>query len=444
MTDQEYRRVLGSEEFLRLIWKQPHRLGWFLGYDKLKPIHSEWIRYCWDSDRPRALQAFRGGYKTTAIDVVGSIRWMLFHPNDRIAIIRKSFNAAAEVTNTIARLMFKPEVMELFRLTYDGFRPKVTRRQEGKYEWNFKTTRSPEGNLTPLGLESGITGLHFDKIVCDDIITIKDRISRAERERAKEMTREIAANIIEPDKGSAWIGTPWHREDAWTVINQFCDILQYPLSKNNFIGKKAAEQKRLMTTPYLYAANYELKLGADESLLFSDPILGGCWDHTAHGVQGQLDTAFDGDHYNALTIASPTRKEGKVRWYQAVGFTYAGNVEDWEDKIVALYHKYHCVKLYVEKNADKGACAKRLAARGLRVVSYTESMNKDIKIGIHLYNVWRCVEWCQDTDDEYMAQVMEYKKGVEPDDAPDSAASLFREGYSNNVSGYSQAVLHGI
>jgi hypothetical protein len=435
MTDEEYKQYLGSDDFLRLIVSKPHKFGWFFGYEKLRSIHSDWIRYCWDSKKPKALQAFRGGYKTTAIDVVGSIRWMLFHPDDRIAIIRKSFNAAAEVTNTVARLMLKPEVVELFRLTYGGFKPRITRRQDGRYEWNFKVTQTPEGNLTPLGLESGITGLHFDKIICDDIITIKDRISRAERERTKEMVHEIAANIIDPGKGSAWIGTPWHRDDAWTEINHFCDIAQYPLSTNNFIGEEEAEQKRKMTPPFLYAANYELELGVDESLVFSNPIYPCKWDYTVIGTKAQLDTAFDGDHYCALTIAAPTRTEGKQQFYQAVGFVYSGHVKDWEEIIVQLCKKYRVTQLYVEKNADKGAAAERLNQRGLHVKSYTESMNKHIKISTHLYDVWSRIEWAEETDEEYMAQVTEYKEGIEPDDAPDSAASLFMQGFiSSNAS----------
>jgi hypothetical protein len=56
-------------------------------------------------------------------------------------------------------------------------------------------------------------------------------------------------------------------------------------------------------------------------------------------------------------------------------------------------------------------------------------MNKHIKIGTYLYEVWPSLEWAEETDEEYMTQITEYKEGVEPDDALDSAASLFREAY---------------
>jgi hypothetical protein len=99
---------LCSPEALNIVANEPHKLGWLIGREKLLPLHSEWIRYCWDSDEPRAMQAFRGSYKSTSIDVVGIIRWMLFNPNDRIALIRKTFTDAAAVVYSVARAMEMP------------------------------------------------------------------------------------------------------------------------------------------------------------------------------------------------------------------------------------------------------------------------------------------------------------------------------------------------
>jgi hypothetical protein len=419
-------------KMLRVIAREPHRLGWIIGKDKLTPLHSEWIKYCWDSSGPRALQAFRGGYKTTAVTLVGSIVWMLFHPNDRIALIRKNFKAAADVIRAIAGAMEKEEVQAIFKLAH-GARPLPKIAREGVLKYSFKGTDTPEGNLTALGLDSGITGLHFDKIICDDIITLKDRISRAERERTKEIVREIATNIIEPGKGSAWIGTPWHRDDAWKAIRGFCPVVKYPLSRYNFVGEKEAERKRITTTPFLYQANYELQIGNDEAALFSEPVYSPGWDYFRSGVLAHVDAAYDGDHYCALTIAAPIRKEGDSQYYQIVGFTYPGNVKDWADEITRLCRKYRAGAVYVETNPDKGYTADKLRDKRLRVKDYAERMNKHLKISTHLYNVWPYLEWDPDTDEEYMSQVTDYREGAEPDDAPDSAASLFREGFPKRI-----------
>ena len=259
-----------NEDFLKLVIDQPHYLGWLIGKDKLNSLHSEWIKYCWDSNEPRALMAFRGGYKSTAIDVVGIIRWFLIKPNERIALIRKSFNDASTVVSAVKQAMEMPEVKELFKVAH-GFYPKATMAKEGKLRYNFKTTITPEVSLTAHGIDGSLTGMHYDKIICDDIITLKDRISKAERERTKEIVNELATNIIDPGKGSLWIGTPWHKEDAWEEINKFADIAMYPITQYNFLGEKAVEDKRRTTTPFLFAANYELEIHKYETSLFSEP-----------------------------------------------------------------------------------------------------------------------------------------------------------------------------
>jgi hypothetical protein len=421
---------MNDETILKIVAREPHRLGRLIGKDKLTPLHSEWILYCWNSNEPKALQAFRGGYKTTAISVIGSVVWLLFHPNDRIAIIRKNYQAAAGIVKAISEAMDNPEVKALFKTAY-GITPQATTAREGSLTYSFKDTVTPEGNITALGIDSGITGLHFDKIICDDIITIKDRISRAERERTVEMVREIAANIIEPGKGSAWIGTPWHRDDAWKVIRGFCDIAKYPLSKYNFIGEAEVEKKRITTTPFLYQANYELSLSDDKTALFSEPVYSLGWDYSVRGAMAHIDAAYDGDHYCAFTVAAPLpKKDGETfTRYQIIGFTYPGNIKNWLDEIVRFCRKYRADAIHIENNADKGYTADRLKEKGLRVYSYVERMNKHMKISTHLFEVWRFLEWDPGTDEEYLNQIIDYREKSEPDDAPDSAASLFREAF---------------
>jgi len=434
---------------------QPHKIGWLIGFDKLNPIHSDWIRYVWESNGHRALQAYRGSYKTTAVVVVGAIRWMLFHPNERLLLTRKSFKAAAEVTKAISSAMQMREIQELFKQAHGRY-PKAKIDREGDLTYSFKSTITPEGNITGKGIDQDITGHHYDKIINDDIISLRDRISKAERERTIEVVRELATNIIDPGKGCGWTGTVWHREDAWRVIRSFTPVTRYPISgksycytskaemDNNFIGEEAAANKKKTTTPFLYAANYELTLGKDESLLFHDPVWPRKWDYSARNVVAQLDTAFDGDHYCALTIAAPIRTENGKQFYQAVGFAYPGHIEDWEQQIELYYKRYRISHIHVEANADKGASAKRLRERGLSIKPYYEGTNKHIKISSHLYPVWPYIEWSEETDEEYMSQIIEYKEGVEPDDAPDSAASLFREEFSSAESTVTMAAMEGL
>jgi hypothetical protein len=353
---------------------------------------------------------------------------MLFHPNDRILLTRKTFGAAADEIKAISQAMQTRQIQELFKQAHGRY-PKAVMSREGRLTYNFKKTITPEGNIIGMGIDQGITGLHFDKIVNDDFITLRDRISKAERERTKEIVREIQTNIIDPGKGSIWTGTPWHREDAWKVINTFCPIARYPISENCFLPAELVEMKKRTTTPYLYSANYELDLKKDESLLFSEPIFSTGWDYSKPGVMAQVDAAYDGTHFCALTIASPTRKEGGNQYYQAIGFAYPGNIKDWVPQIAKLCKKYRVGYVYTESNPDKGYTADKMREHGLRVKDYSEGMNKYLKISTCLFDAWPFIEWSPDCDEEYMMQITDWKEGIEPDDAPDSASSLFREAF---------------
>jgi hypothetical protein len=101
-------------------------------------------------------------------------------------------------------------------------------------------------------------------------------------------------------------------------------------------------------------------------------------------------------------------------------------------KITLLYHTALIITSYFahQYNPDKGYTADKLSANGLRVKRYSENQNKHLKISTYLFEVWRRLEWAPETDDEYMNQVMDYRERSEPDDAPDSAASLFKEAFS--------------
>ncbi len=410
-----------TREHLEAIAAQPHLLGKIVGKDKLTDLHSEWIKYIWCSDESTALQAHRGSYKTTAVAEIGTIVWLLFHPDDRIAIVRKSFTDAAEVTQTISIMMRMPAVRELFKLAH-GFFPKATVDREGKLLFNFKKTVTPEPSVSAHGLDYGLTGKHYDRILLDDFVTLRDRTSKAEREKSKEVLREIMTNIIDPGQPVSFIGTPWHKNDAWTLTPE---PQKYDVWAAQLLTQEEIEKKQKTTTPVLFAANYLLEHQSDDMAIFKDPIYS-FWDHNYRRNYAHIDSAYDGDHYCALTIQGKL-PDGRR---QAIGFVSPGNVKQWLDFIEAQYKKYNCIKIFGETNADKGYTNDELKKRGLNVMGYAEHENKHIKISTHGFQHWYNTVWANDTDPEYMEQMLDYREGQEPDDAPDSFASLNREAFN--------------
>ena len=60
-------------------------------------------------------------------------------------------------------------------------------------------------------------------------------------------------------------------------------------------------------------------------------------------------------------------------------------------------------------------------------IPYSESMNKFLKISTHLRSNWKNIIWLEDTDPEYINEILDYSEFAEHDDSPDSAASLLRK-----------------
>jgi hypothetical protein len=414
-----------TDQQVALLLSKPHLIGHLGGKTKLTQLHSDWINYMWDpAARFRAIQGHRGSYKTTAM-AAGVIRQLLLEPDSRGAIIRKTFTLAAEVMEMIHAMIMRPELQLLFKYAV-GTYPKARVKRSGKITYNFKWSLTPEGSLNAHGLDGSLTGTHYDWIWLDDFVDLRDRVSRAERLRTIDILREIVTNIVDPGKPVRFSGTPWHRNDAWTAVPT--PPLKFPVDTCGILTLEQIAEKQRITTPALYAANYDLSLDEPEGALFSDPQYRN-WNYLDHDAPvAQLDAAFDGDHYCALTIMAKMNGVIGDAW-QVQGWVYPGNVKDWISDIVKICRSRKVRLIYIESNADKGYTADQLVAAGMAVQSYPEHQNKHIKISTRLYAAWKSIYWDPDTDPEYMNQIIDYREGSEPDDAPDSAASLLREAY---------------
>jgi hypothetical protein len=401
---------------------KPHLLGIYLGYNRLTDLHSEWIKYCFTTPIDCSLQAHRGSYKTTAVMIVGTIWWLLFHFNDRILLIRKDFTAASDVLKVISRQMKTPLMHTLFIELY-GFDYKIILDRADKFQWNLKDTETREGNINAFGMSPNITGSHGDKVLCDDIITLKDRLSQAERDRTIEYIRELRTNIIDPGQAINFTGTPWHKMDGWSVLPEPIRYNVYDTKLEAFTVDHIKHLKET-TTPSLFSINYELKHIASENQMFTNPVFG-AWDYR-ESCYGHIDAKYEGTDTGALTFFS--KIDDSVFLFQAVGFKFNCHIDDYMDTIIKLSKKYNCIAIYKEKNDDKGYVVKALMDRKIQALSYHEVENKHIKISNYIYPVWKKIRWANETDLEYLNQIVDYEEGASPDDAPDSLASIIKNG----------------
>lgn len=424
-----------TPEMLGRVRDYPHLIGHMVGKTKLTELHSDWIKKIWDTPggENASLMSHRGAYKTTAITEIGIIYYLLFHPSDRIALIRENFTEAAATLDTIKKYMENPAIISMFEYAH-GKIPKVLKSPWGKILFSFKKTITKENSIDAYGINQVPTGAHYDRIICDDIVTINSRLSRASRERVKQGVLEIITNIIDPGKSCFFVGTPWHRDDAWAMTNDNNELVipeawKYRPDDTKILSVEELQKKRKTTTASLFAINYNLDTSVkDEGQIFDEPIYGP-WDYTLRTTKifGHMDAAWDGTCTNAFT-AMAQRPDGLI---QAYGKVYVGTFDSCKLQVAKECKNRNVRNFYMEKNPDKGMASGELRKiPGFPIVhAYNESMNKDIKIVSFLKKYWQQIIWDPNTDADYLNQINDYRPGQDPRDAPDSAASLLRMAY---------------
>lgn len=241
--------------------EQPHKFAHLLGYTKLTPEHGEWIRIFIQYRRFDVLQAFRGSYKTTC-GIVAMVLLFLCFPNMRLLIVRKTGDLSSAILKSIQKIMTDNGVVRLYLFSRWGIVDASTNIWSSeRTTFSFKKSVTPDPSMTAAGVGASITGAHFDYIWADDIVTIEDRYSPAERRWTIAYFRELE-NLIDPLGQTRLTGTPWHEEDVFSTIpEEAFEGRRFPFGTVNLPEDELKEiigrKERL---PYAeWCCNYELR-----------------------------------------------------------------------------------------------------------------------------------------------------------------------------------------
>ena len=406
--------MISKEQVLNLLWERPIEIGHWVGFNDLTDLHNEWLRGFLYDENDQTLQGHRGSYKTTTLSLFFAIHAVI-KPNETLLFFRKTGSDVKEIIRQTSNILHSGCMNMIVRILY-GKDLILTVDKNSEISTNLSTTIKGQSQIVGLGIGTSITGKHADIVVTDDIVNVKDRISSAERENTKIAYQELQ-NIKNRHGRFINTGTPWHKEDAFTLMP---NPKKYDCYSTGLMKPEQIEFLRLHMSPSLFSANYELKHIADDNVLFAEPMQGAESTHVMNGLC-QLDAAFYGEDYTAFTIM--VYENGH---YYVFGKIWRKHVEDCYGQILNLYTQFACGKMFIEKNADKGMVSRDLRNLGIRTVNYNESMNKHIKISTYLKAIWADVIFVDGTDPEYIEQICDYTEDAEHDDAPDSCASLAR------------------
>lgn len=360
------------------------------------------------------LWAHRGSYKTTTVSIA---LWelLLLQPRLQMAFFRKTDTDVKEIIEQVQK-MLRSEVTQYLSEGLWGVPCEVTTANATQVATSLSDDPRGGAQLTGLGIGGSITGKHYDLIFTDDIVNMKDRKSRAERERTKDAYRELQ-NLLNRGGRIVNTGTPWHVDDCFSLMPE---PERWDCKATGLMTDEQIADMRRRTTPSLFAANYELRHIPSDDVIFTDPKTGASHENVYH-AECHVDAAYHGEDYTAFTAMA--LHDG--RWY-VYGRMWRKHVSDVADLIRADYERLMLGKLHTETNADKGYSARELKDMGIRVVPYAEHENKHVKIVTYLKKIWPEVVFVDGTDPEYINQICDYTEEAEHDDAPDSAASLAR------------------
>ena len=402
-------------DIIKSLKEHPVKYAYLMGFDRLNQTHNEWLRHILYGRGDWTLQAFRGSYKTTTVSVALSLL-LILRPNLRIAFMRKTDTDVKEVVAQVQRMIEQPETKAISAMIW-GYQVKLITSTQTALSTNL--TNDPRGSaqLTGMGINGSLTGKHYDLIFTDDIVNLKDRKSRAERENTKSVYMELQ-NIRNRGGRIINTGTPWHIDDCFSIMPEAekWDYTTMP----DVMSAEEVEQIKPRMTPSLWAANYELRHIPSDDVIFTDPKKGAAIEMVMQG-ECHTDAAYYGEDYTAFSAVNI--HDGKIYVY---GRVWRKHVDDCVDAICSDVERLMLGRMFMENNADKGYSARAFRERGVRVAGYHEKQNKFVKIVTYLKAAWPDIVFCEGTDEDYINQICDYTEDAEHDDAPDSLASLIQ------------------
>ena len=400
---------------ISLLENDPVVIGRAIGFKDLTDLHNEWLKEWLYGYGDTTTQAHRGSYKTSDLAVFLALA-MLVYRGKNIIFLRKTDSDVAEVIRTVARIVKSGAYQKIAKTLY-GIVPIVLKETASEIHTNLYNGISGASQILGIGLGGSLTGKHADIVVTDDIVNIKDRVSRAERERTKLMYMELQ-NIKNRDGRIINTGTPWHKDDAFSLMP---NIKKYTCYDTGLMSQDEIKHLRAMMSPALFACNYELKHIADENALFTDAQFTSDVTAIYNGI-AHIDASYGGEDSTAFTVIH--EQGGNLVVF---GRKYTKHIDSCLDDILRLKAKYRAGTTWTERNADKGYLDKTLKQRGDISSTYHEKMNKHIKISTYLKENWSRVLFLDDTDPEYIAEILDYTEHAQHDDCPDSLASAIRQ-----------------
>lgn len=158
------------------------------------------------------IMAPRGGGKSHILTYVQVIFEVLKNPNIRILITSNTQNQSESFLRTISQhLLQNDRLTQIFGV-----------QKHPTFKWDTKeinvwgrTRKGREATVMCIGLAGGVTGLHFDLIIADDLVDEENGRTKYQRDNCFTWFYKTLYPTLEPDGRLYLIGTRYHPDDLY-------------------------------------------------------------------------------------------------------------------------------------------------------------------------------------------------------------------------------------
>jgi hypothetical protein len=446
------KRKINCSSLLDEWLSEPHKFGHLLGYKKLTPIHGLWIKIFLKFKRFDILMAHRNSYKTTC-GIIAMVLLFLCNPNMRLLIVRKNMSLSSAVLLSIQKHVSTNKAVLLFLKERWGITdPKTKVWSSEKTTFPFKTSITPEPSITAAGIGTSIVGSHFDYIWMDDIETIEDRYSPAERIKTLAYFNETE-NLIEPLGCRRLSGTPWHEDGVFSKIPDevFIDR-KFPIGTVDMPEEELKEiYARKDRLPYAeWCCNYELRHVMDNDTIGAFEVAD-VWDcqYSVAFIDPSFSDKTDTDSTAVTVVGIGARQSKGLILF--TGMKLPKSISDASTRKIILdfLQKFTPIESVIESQLAETSIFFIDAFRADEIdypiknqwTIKRQYRNKHERIAATVIANKPEMRILMGTQPEYSLEVSRYYKGAEHDDAPDSLAGAIEQiGTSEIVSEYVQAL----
>lgn len=289
-------------------------------------FHREWQAF-WGSSPVTVMHGATGFGKTE--QVVGRVIWELGNdPTKRVALIRKSFDPAAEL---LAKVKRQVEGNAYARAIFPKLRPGEP--------WSGETLRlagagldTTTNSVTPFGIDGPILGKRIDVAVLDDVNDPENTANEERRLSGLRWADEVVQSRLTTHGWLAILANAWHRDDlAFTYSRRpGMPYRCYPAERDGvplwpaFRGREWLDAYKLRVGPLAFVRTMMCIVGDDRTRIFSTDVLAPAWARGA-GLRPlfRVERLFDDDGMPLTPAAMLTTPLSADQWDVIVGVDLA-------------------------------------------------------------------------------------------------------------------------